>query len=75
MWPITITDVDRTEIVLKGPIRVKFDLFPVNDNGGRFSEYHYNKILVNGEKLDRRWMIYSQTKDAIYCFPCRIFGL
>ncbi|CAH0405614.1 unnamed protein product [Chilo suppressalis] len=32
LWPITITDVDRTEIVLKGPIRVKVDLFPVNDN-------------------------------------------
>ncbi|KAK9709387.1 hypothetical protein QE152_g26647 [Popillia japonica] len=75
LWPTTITDVDRTEIVLEGPIRVKVDLFPVNDNGRRFSEYHYNKILVNGEKLDRRWMIYSQTKDAIYCFPCRIFGL
>lgn len=72
LWPITITDVDRTE---KGPIRVKVDLFPVNDNGRRFSEYHYNKILVNGEKLHRRWMIYSQTKDAVYWFPCRIFGL
>ncbi|GBP36942.1 Zinc finger MYM-type protein 5 [Eumeta japonica] len=75
LWPITITDVDRTEIVLRGPIRIKVELFPVNDNGRRFSEYHYNKILVNGEKLDRRWMIYSQTKDAVYCFPCRIFGL
>ncbi|KAK9744147.1 hypothetical protein QE152_g8005 [Popillia japonica] len=63
LWPI------------KGPIRVKLDLFPENDNGQRFSEYHYNKILVNGEKLDRRWIIYSQTKDAVYCFPCRIFGL
>ncbi|KAJ0170969.1 hypothetical protein K1T71_013741 [Dendrolimus kikuchii] len=75
LWPITITDVDRTEIVLRGPIRIKVELFPVNDNGRRFSEYHYNKILVNGEKLHRRWMIYSQTKDAVYCFPCRIFGL
>ncbi|GBP53170.1 Zinc finger MYM-type protein 5 [Eumeta japonica] len=75
LWPITNTYVDRTEIVLRGPIRIKFELFPVNDNGRRFSEYHYNKILVNGEKLDRRWMIYSQTKDAVYCFPYRIFGL
>lgn len=75
LWPITITDENRTEIVLKGPIRAKVDLFPVNDSGRRFSEYHYNKILVNGEKLDRRWMIYSQTKDSVYCFPCRIFGL
>ncbi|GBP26612.1 Zinc finger MYM-type protein 5 [Eumeta japonica] len=75
LWPITITGVDRTEIVLRGPIRIKVELFPVNDNGRRFSEYHYNKMLVNGEKLDRRWIIYSQTKDAVYCFPCRIFGL
>ncbi|KAL4717187.1 hypothetical protein ACJJTC_017074 [Scirpophaga incertulas] len=44
LWPITITNVDRTEIVLKGPIRAKVDLFPINDNGRRFSEYHYNKI-------------------------------
>ncbi|XP_023241006.1 zinc finger MYM-type protein 1-like [Centruroides sculpturatus] len=50
LWPLTITDVDRTEIVLKGPIRVKVDFFP-------------------------HWMIYSQTKDAVYCFPCRLFGL
>ncbi|KAK9752858.1 hypothetical protein QE152_g3851 [Popillia japonica] len=28
LWPIKITDVDRTDIVLKGPIRVKVDLFP-----------------------------------------------
>ncbi|XP_023243666.1 zinc finger MYM-type protein 5-like [Centruroides sculpturatus] len=75
LWPLTITDVDRTEIVLKGPIQVKVDFFPVNDNGQRFSEYHYSKTLANGEKLDRRWMIYSQTKDAIYCFPCQLFGL
>ncbi|KAK0074717.1 hypothetical protein PV325_007911 [Microctonus aethiopoides] len=54
LWPITITDVDRTEIVLKGPIRVKVDLFPANGNGRRFSEYYYNEILVNDEKLDRR---------------------
>ncbi|KAK9708210.1 hypothetical protein QE152_g27341 [Popillia japonica] len=77
LWPIKITDVDRTDIVLKGPIRVKVDLvdlFPVNDNARRFSEYHNNKILVNDAKLDRRWMIYLQTKDAVYCFPCRIFG-
>ncbi|KAK9744657.1 hypothetical protein QE152_g7578 [Popillia japonica] len=75
VWPISITDVDRTQTVLKGPIRVKVDLFPVNDNRRRFSEYHYNQILVNSEKLDRRWMIYSQTRDVVYCFPCRIFRL
>lgn len=35
-----------------------------------------NIITVKyGEKLDRRWMIYSQTKDAIYCFACRLFGV
>ncbi|KAL4716007.1 hypothetical protein ACJJTC_003796 [Scirpophaga incertulas] len=54
LWPITITNVDRTEIVLKGPIRAKVDLFPINDNGRRFSEYHYNKILVNGHWCRRQ---------------------
>lgn len=75
VWPLTFTDVDRTDIVIKGPIRIKVDFFPVNSKGRRFSKFHFSKILANGEKRDRRWMIYSQIKDAVFCFPCRIFGI
>ncbi|GBP56104.1 hypothetical protein EVAR_43868_1 [Eumeta japonica] len=32
LWSITITDVDRTEIVLRGPIRIKVESFPALDD-------------------------------------------
>lgn len=68
LLPLKITVVIRTEIILKGSIQVnRIDFSQVNDKGRRFSEYHY--ILANGQKLDRHWIIYSQTKDTVYCFP------
>lgn len=30
--------------------------------------------LVNGEKSERSWLIYSKQKDSAYCFCCRIFS-
>jgi hypothetical protein len=73
LWPQPMSDVYRTEIVRKGPFRIKVDFFPVDESGRRFSEYHYSKILSNGEKQNRRWMIYSKSKDSVYCFACRLF--
>lgn len=43
LWPLTFTDVDRTDIVIKGRIRMNVDFFPVNNKGRRFSEFHYRK--------------------------------
>ncbi|KAL4707251.1 hypothetical protein ACJJTC_008332 [Scirpophaga incertulas] len=65
LWPITITNVDRTEIVLKGPIRAKVDLFPINDNGRRFSEYHYNKSsLLTAREIAEENDINRQFKEV-----------
>lgn len=28
----------------------------------------------NGESVQREWLIYSPSKGAVYCFPCRLFS-
>jgi len=30
--------------------------------------------MNNGEKLDRRWMMYSEPNEATFCSCCILFG-
>lgn len=38
-----------------------------------FSGTHFHRYLANGEKQDRAWLVYSETKCAVFCGPCRLF--
>ncbi len=40
----------------------------------RFSKSLFNRRLVNGENVQRDWLLYSPSKGAVYCFVCRLFG-
>ena len=63
-------------VVKKGPpTRPSEDYsFPKNINGRHFSHNYYRRCLKNGEKQDRRWLVYSTTSEKIYCFCCKLFG-
>lgn len=30
-------------------------------------------MLLNGEKLTRQWLIYSESTKSVFCGPCRLF--
>lgn len=73
-WPEHITDRMRQILVRRGPVQVSKREFPVNSEGRRFTTSNYKRRLHNGEEVARSWLIYSVTKDAIFCFCCRLFG-
>lgn len=75
-WPI-ITDTVRLHIIENGPKLIdNIDqyTFPLADDGRRFNFKWFYKKLPNGEDVKRQWMIYSCSKNAIFCFPCILFS-
>lgn len=75
-WPEEIHRHVLDVLVSKGPCQVPLEYsFPRNEESGRcFSRTFLHRILPNGEKVNRRWMIYSIAKDAIFCFCCKLFS-
>lgn len=75
-WPAHIMHIHRDELILKGPTEYsKEDRdYPKNNENGHFSNQSRYRILKNGERISRRWLIYSEKSYAVYCFCCRLFN-
>ncbi|KAL4097879.1 hypothetical protein QTP88_022582 [Uroleucon formosanum] len=83
-WPISISQDLRTNIVKLGPKRIINFNFPsrviitsssAKEVNRRFSTNFYYRKLPNGEIVDRNWLVYSISKDHVFCFCCKLFGL
>ncbi|KAF0714845.1 zinc finger MYM-type protein 1-like, partial [Aphis craccivora] len=75
-WPEIMTSNIKQAILEIGPIRITNINFPVksHNNNRKFSEKYYYRIMPNGEKVDRNWLVYSLSADCVYCFPCKLFN-
>ena len=48
--------------------------FPCDAVGNKFPTSVLKVRKQNGETSSRSWIVFSPTKEAIYCFPCRLFS-
>ncbi|XP_029054570.2 zinc finger MYM-type protein 1-like [Osmia bicornis bicornis] len=74
-WPIERTQQTVNLIVQHGPVQVNQFNFPKNKNKRSFSATYFTRILANGQRKARRWLIYSKSKDKVYCFACKLFSI
>jgi len=41
----------------------------------RYAQKQYShRILANGEKVKREWLIYSLSRGCVYCYACKVYG-
>ncbi|XP_044147234.1 zinc finger MYM-type protein 1-like [Bufo gargarizans] len=73
-WPENIDDQHRITLIKIGPVQEKAFTFPKDDTNRSFSISYYQRVLDNGEKIPRNWLIYSTANNSVQCFACRIFN-
>ncbi|XP_040137279.1 zinc finger MYM-type protein 5 isoform X2 [Ictidomys tridecemlineatus] len=73
-WPRILNIKQRDTLVENDPPQVKNFNFPKDNTGRKFSETYYTRILPSGEKATRSWLLYSTSKDSVFCLYCKLFG-
>ncbi|CAH2276093.1 Hypothetical predicted protein [Pelobates cultripes] len=82
-WPVP--DVLRVDLIKRGsePFQNRDGSFsPVERQGEKskgksrqLTTALFYKALPNGEKIHRTWMVYSPSKQSLFCFCCRLFAV
>ncbi|KAI8543630.1 hypothetical protein RHMOL_Rhmol08G0233400 [Rhododendron molle] len=66
----------RDLLVERGPVRRDGDAnFPKDgdEKSKHFSSVHYICHLPNEDKHDRKWLVYSEALNRVFCFCCKLF--
>ena len=48
-------------------------ILPQDNTGRKFPKKIWKRSLKNNESVTRDWLVWSQYRQALYCFPCRLF--
>ena len=72
-WPLPLTENQRKYLVERGPCRLNNQNYPTDSTGRRFVETNYKRHLVNGETVNRVWLVYSSLINCVFCFCCKLF--
>nr|XP_047132592.1 uncharacterized protein LOC124811280 [Hydra vulgaris] len=72
-WPIVRSSNFVDHLIKLGPFQITKKKYPEDRNGRHFSSIYYNRKLANGETFCRRWLVYSDSKNSVFCFCCLLF--
>jgi hypothetical protein len=73
LWPKISDRKVIDHLILHGPKKVQLRHCRQDENGRHFSDSHYFRKLANNEFIPRRWLMYSETADRLFCFYCLRF--
>ena len=80
MWPLSFTDYERVKYTEKGyeffqsyNSNFKMSKRLYNHQNRYFLNKHFIKELINGKKVDRKWIMYSESTGNIFCYVCKLF--
>lgn len=62
-------------LIKNGLPKCELRSFPKDDKGRHFAQNHFSRNLPNGELVFRRWLVYSESLNKIYCFCCFYFDI
>jgi hypothetical protein len=60
-WFLIINNDFKTLLVEKdppAPLNTIF-IFPIDDQGQKFTQFHYKRSICNGKNVTRTWLVYS----------------
>ncbi|XP_065658892.1 uncharacterized protein LOC136083424 [Hydra vulgaris] len=67
-----VTSKGVEDAILRGP-EPHPTTFPVDKHGCQFSTYLLSFRLKYKEIVSRDWLVWTKSKNALFCFPCRLF--
>lgn len=76
-WPSPgqVSDSFRQMMTENGPVKCPDGPFPrAEKSNRRFSKAYCTRLLPNGERVERDWLMYSNKTNKVYCFACKLFG-
>ncbi|GBN86310.1 hypothetical protein AVEN_154611-1 [Araneus ventricosus] len=75
-WPENVTDTQRYFIVSKlmNKLVNEPDLSNTYRDGIKLSKDWFHKVLPNGEKINRLWLMLGKSMISLYCLQCKLFA-
>lgn len=75
-WPQNLTIKLRDTLIENCPPQPQITNwnFPRDKSGRKFNNSYYIRVLPNGEKVNRKYLIYSKSQKSVFCYYCKLFG-
>ncbi|XP_031785088.1 zinc finger MYM-type protein 5-like [Nasonia vitripennis] len=82
LWPLHFTDAERSKYCEKDSTffqnknsDFKNSVRKCKNQNRFFNPKHFTRALNNGEKCERKWLLYSESTGNVLCYTCKLFGV